>query len=114
MLTRNCVTNLFKKDDFNVRVSVFDKNPAHYLPKAYYNAWIDMITDSLGGGLLNSGKEIIMVFTRTSKEQNGHQIISDQIPEYVRSDFTKAEPMRIDIIKNNEKHSWIFLLNENL
>ena len=53
MLNRNCaITNLLREGDFNVRVTVFDHS-THTK-----GAWIEIIRDSIGGGIVNSTERI--------------------------------------------------------
>ena len=57
MLIKNSETNLFKQGDFNIRVTLFDKNPKYYSAAAYKEIWVKTIYDSLRGSIIHTNKQ---------------------------------------------------------
>lgn len=110
MLIRNCETNLFQHGDFNVRVTIFDKNPKHYVPEAYKGAWIETIRDMLGGYIVNSDKED--AFTLTKEGQRYHYLYQGSgksLITMLRSKFQKPCSLRIELL-GEPTRAWIIII----
>lgn len=113
MLTRNCVTNLFEKGDFNVRVTLFDKNPKHYTPEAYKAAWVETIRDSLGSGIAHSNE--IRAFSVKKPGQKSSYLYEGTFSNFIRklqSSLQKPTSIRITIFGEPDR-SWIILIPNN-
>ena len=110
MLTRNCVTDLFEKGDFNVRVTLFDREPKFYLPEAYKAAWIETIRDSLGGGIFPSNE--VRDFSVKKAEQKASYLYSgtaNQFIQELKSSRQKPTSIRITILGKPDR-TWIILI----
>lgn len=113
MLSRNCeALSLFKKGDFNVRVTLFDKNPKNYYSKEFKMAWIETIRDSLGGGIVNSNNQESFTVTKVSKTSSylfrgtGSEFIN-----ILKNAVDEPKSIRIDIA-GEPVRSWIILVPE--
>ena len=110
MLTRNCATDLFERGDFNVRVTLFDKDPRHYVPAAYKSAWIEAIRDSLGGGIVHSRKS--HAFAVKKPGQKHSYLYSSTFAQFIRkieSSYQKPTSIRITIFGEPDR-SWLILI----
>jgi len=110
MLIRNCETKLFQRSDFNVRVTIFDKNPKHYPPEAHKVAWIETIRDSLGGAIVNSTKED--AFTLTKEGQHYaylYQGSGKGLIEKIKSKYQKPCSLRIELLGDTNR-AWIIIV----
>ena len=111
MLIRNRETKLFQSGDFNVRVTVFDRNPKHYVPAVYKSAWIETIRDALGGGILDSKK--VRGFTiyhdkmRTFYLFNG---TGKELISKINAMFQKPKSLRISIIDGDREKTWVIII----
>lgn len=117
MLTRNCeATSLLREGDFNVRVTIFDRNPKFYTPEAYKAAWIETIRDSMGGMLVNS-KETFKFHIQIANAKGFQEITgpaSDLISLLRTEAYPKPMSLRIDVVKSkNKMHSWIFIVDNS-
>ncbi len=110
MLTRNCATSLFKTGDFNVRVTLFDKNSKYYTPKAYKAAWFETIRDSLGGGNIQSNVEkTFYIVCEDSKNYHLFKGTTRELIQKMDYMFLKPVSIRISLLDEKEK-SWIILI----
>lgn len=117
MLIRNCeATSLLREGDFNVRVTIFDRNPKFYTPEAYKAAWIETIRDSMGGMLVNS-KETFKFHIQIASAKGFQEITgpSSDLISLLRSEaYPKPMSLRIDVVKSkNKMHSWIFIVDNS-
>ena len=62
MLIRNCVSNLFKENDENVRVTIFKKNPRFYVTGGYMHSFLETVRNSLGPGICYNSTEDFCFF----------------------------------------------------
>ena len=115
MLTRNCATeNLFEKDDFNVRTTMFCKNPKYYVVSAYKAAWIETIRDCLGGFIVNNAS--YLSFKITYIDSNQHKIVCPlhetgiNLSRRLKKLFDAPQSIRIDVITNCSKKSWVIIV----
>ena len=112
MLNRNCATDLFEPGDFNVRVTLFDKNPKYYVPGAYKAAWIETIRDSLGGGISHSNE--IRTFRIKRPNQKNAYLYEGTFSQFIQMlKATRQKPTSIRITIFGERdRSWIVLIPE--
>ena len=118
MLTRNCAENLvkgglFKEGDFNVRVTIYDTarlSTTH--PERLKSAWIEVICDSIGGGIVNSTD----VCDLCIENANGNIVCKGttrgkSIAEIIALNFKKPESLRITIKHRNSSQcrTWIIV-----
>ena len=109
MLIRNCVTDLFNSDDFNVRLTMFAKNPKFFLSQAYKAAWIETIRDSLGEGILNSNKEYkFAITTSTPLSVTLYEGTPKGLMKFI-TDNVSPSSIRITLFDITEK-TWIILI----
>lgn len=108
MLTRNCVPNLFKRGDYNVRVTYFDRNPRFYQPAGYKKAWIEAIHDSIGEGVANSDF-VYHVSVTTPMGSFSRKLSGREIAATISNRFSPTS-VRIDITISNKQHTWIILV----
>ena len=114
MLTRNCaITKLLREGDFNVRVTVFDPTRCSNDPEYQKGAWIEMIRDSIGGGIVNYRTKVKLIIEHANRKQAFRGIISGSlIPEMIRVSCFVPEPLRISIAPANDTsklRTWIFV-----
>ena len=114
MLTRNCAINkLLKEGDFNVRVTVFDHTKCSDNPDYQKGAWIEMIRDSIGGGIVNSHDKIKLIIECAYNKRHFRGIISGNvIADIIRVTCHTPEPIRVSIAPANDTsklHTWIFV-----
>lgn len=106
MLIRNCVPNLFKAGDRNVRATYFDNHPADYEEADYKNVWLDTIRDSLGNGIVCSSTsysvEISTQCTTACLSLRG-----EEITNFINKCFRTPISIRIDIYSFSKMRSWI-------
>ncbi len=110
MLNRNCATDLLERGDFNVRVTLFDKNPKHYVPEAYKAAWIETIRDCLGGGIVHSNEP--KTFAIKKPGQKTAYLYGGTFTQFIQkleSYFQKPTSIRITILGEHDR-SWIILI----
>ena len=112
MLTRNCATDLFEKGDFNVRVTLFDKNPKYYTPEAYKTAWAEAIRDCLGRGIAHSN-EIKGFRIKKSKHKQTYfyQGNFTQFIQMLKTTIQSPTSIRITILGETDR-TWIILIPE--
>ena len=110
MLTRNCATDLFQSGDFNIRVTLFDRNPKHFVTDAYKAAWIETIRDSLGGGIANSNEVKSFLFRLTGQKSSyffdGN---FSQFIQMIKHCCQKPTSMRITLL-GDAPRTWIILI----
>lgn len=55
MLTRNSqIEKLLEEGDFNIRVTTYDPTRLYPTPAQQKGAWVEVIRDSIGGGIVNT------------------------------------------------------------
>lgn len=117
MLTRNCESQkarLIYPMDFNVRVTVFDKEPKYYVPKAYYSAWIKTIHDSLGRSIVNSESNFVFTIKRLGHENSSlFHSPGNKLIEKITKKYQKPISLRIETIEENPR-AWVFYLLKDI
>lgn len=115
MLTRNCaITKLLREGDFNIRVTVFDPTRCSNDPEYQKGEWVEMIRDSIGGGIVNSHDKVKLVIETTSRK---HPLFSGIISGYVIAEMIRVtchtpEPIRVSIAPaydTSKLRTWIFV-----
>lgn len=115
MLNRNCATeDLFENGDFNVRTTLFCKNPKYYVKEAYKKAWIETVKECLGGFIVNN--ELYLSFKITYMNSENTKIICPlyekgiNLPRRLKKLFDTPQSVRIDLLTNNSKRTWIIIV----
>ena len=114
MLTRNCaIINLLHEGDFNVRVTAFDHTKCSDDPDYQKGAWLEMIRDSIGGGIVNSHDKVKLIIERANGARPFSGIISGYIiAEMIRVTCHTPEPIRVSIAPEydtSKLRTWIFV-----
>ena len=114
MLTRNCaIIKLLKEGDFNVRVTAFDHTKCSDNPDYQKGAWIEMIRDSIGGGIVNSNTKVKLIIEYEDRPHPFHGIISgSRIAEWIRVSCPTPTPIRVSIAPASDTsklRTWIFV-----
>ena len=114
MLTRNCaITKLLREGDFNVRVTVFDPTRCSNDPEYQKGAWVEMIRDSIGGGIVNSNTKVKLIIEHANKKHPFRGILKGSlVAEMIRVSCNVPEPLRISIAPANDTsklRTWIFV-----
>jgi hypothetical protein len=114
MLTRNCaITKLLREGDFNVRVTVFDPTRCSNDPEYQKGAWVEMIRDSIGGGIVNSNTKVKLIIEHANKKHPFRGILKGSlVAEMIRVSCNAPEPLRISIAPANDTsklRTWIFV-----
>lgn len=117
MLIKNCKTNLFKENDFNVPVTMFCKNTRHYTPEAYKSAWLETIRDTLGEIVNSSLTFVFKIYTSDCSSENSICVTckGTDIKNQIASTFEKPTSLRIDIAGSSQRRafkrkSWLILI----
>lgn len=117
MLIRNCVSNLFKENDENVRVTIFKKNPRFYVTGGYMHSFLETVRNSLGPGICYNSTEDFCFFLIYEVADNilykeidchGNEIM-EEIKKFI--DYPKS--VRVECCKRGQirsKRSWIVLV----
>ena len=117
MLIRNCVSNLFRSNDENVRVTIFNKNPKYYITGGYMHSFLETVRNSLGPGITSNSAEELCFFLIFEVADNyiykeidcyGKQIM-DEIEKLI--EYPKS--IRIECCKRGQfrsKRSWLILV----
>ena len=114
MLTRNCaITKLLREGDFNVRVTVFDHTKCSDDPNYQKGAWVEMIRDSVGGGIVNSNNKYKLIIEYVNRPHPFRGILKGNlIAEMIRVSCPTPEPIRISIAPASDTsklRTWIFV-----
>ena len=113
MLKRKCeITGLLNEGDFNVRVTIYDPTKASNDPTKQKAAWLNMISDSLGGSIVNT----VCTYEWEVTNQYGHKIGSGctkgkSITKVIDVICETPEPIRISIKTTDSitPRVWIFV-----
>lgn len=117
MLIRNCVSNLFKANDENVRVTIFKKNPRFYIQGGYIHSFLETVRNMLGPGIFNNDTETLC-FTLIY-EVAGNTIYRDfyctgkQIVQEITKLVDYPTSLRVECRRrwqSRSKRSWIVLV----
>ena len=112
MLIRNCETDLFRRGDFNVRVSLFEKKKKYYLPFAYKEDWINTIRSCLGNGNLSSTEILSFSVSQTGKDKPAlFKGTFSMLVENLERCSCEPTSIRIDLFSKPNR-SWIILIPE--
>lgn len=105
----NCVTNLFKEGDYNVRTTVF-KQRINSDPSSSYKAWIEIIRDSIGRGMICSAKLFNVIITLGNGTAYKLSCGGQDIIGFVKMFCNQPTSIRIDIKGTSNSRTWIVLL----
>lgn len=116
MLTRKCeemLSNLFKKGDFNVRVTIVDSK----VREMSNDAWIEVFRDAIGGGIVNNGNVYFDISCKTENSSTIFKCKGKKIIEACSDLLEGANSARIDLSPfpmpkdQNNHHTWIIVAN---
>ena len=98
----NCVNKLLKNGDFNVRTTV--------LSPISFDAWCEVIRDSLGGGILSATNHCHLVLTLPSGNAHYTFTTGKNIIPFVKFHCSEPTSIRIDISYGPHCRSWVFFV----
>ena len=115
MANDNCVIKLIKKNDFNVKLTVFDNSIAERSDDQLYNEWLENIFQSLGDCVFGNAFCVLQMHNGHERLQTTYVQSTEEIQLILMECFDSPETFRIDITTpNGTTFSWIFALSEDL